>query len=127
MKETETFQAMVANQDDCCGFSNLEFDHAYPEEVIRAIQRLKSLAPRVVLVHLPENPRFERSPQAKARMMEMTEKIRREAQVELVEIGSKSKFEATDFIDPIHFNQSGVQKFSQELAQFLSSKLKIEK
>jgi hypothetical protein len=104
---------MVKQNDTCCDFSELHFDADYSARVLESLKKVSRFAAHTVIVHLPENPVYERSRDSAARR----EAFLSEAAVAVQGEAWSFEYPRQLFIDLLHFSPRGAIAFSDDLSE----------
>jgi hypothetical protein len=107
----------------CCGIVDLNFDQEQIQDFIEALALLKKNSENVVFTTMPYDPRFVRPAEATLRLNETLERIHREAETPYVRI-NENALAIDDYMDVIHFNVKGREKYSSLLATETFEKLR---
>jgi hypothetical protein len=109
----------------CCDVVDLRIDARMIAAFIGTVRELGAVSRRVFVVTLPRNRAWlPISAEGLRRRRDAIDRIRREAGVEVIDLADAPEFEAVDFYDTTHLNESsGRPKFSALLADGVAERM----
>ncbi len=123
--QEEVLRADLAWRVETTDLLQLDFDEGLVAEVISAARALRAACARTYVVVAPRNPAWVAlSPEARARLGAVLERISREAGVEVIDLGDTQALSPADFLDTTHLAEGhGRTTFSRLLAAELAARL----
>ena len=108
----------------CCDMLELRFSAGYIRDFVETVKVFQQVSDRVVVILTPEdNTTITRGEDAKERLRQVLDQVRRDTGVRVLDFSGSDQFVFSDFLDVDHMNNLASEKFSNMLANEVATAL----